>query len=125
MGCAVLNRWPRRLLVAMFLFTCSLGVSAAHSGREPGEQTRRKVATHTVTMRGMSFEPAGLTLRAGDTIIYVNKDVVSHTATSQAGGFDSRGIPPGKSWKVTPRTKGDFAYICSFHPTMQGKMTVK
>ena len=34
--------------------------------------------TYTVTMRGMTYAPATLTVRVGDTIRFVNDDAVNH-----------------------------------------------
>jgi predicted outer membrane protein len=55
----------------------------------------------------------------------VNKDLVPHTATSTAGTFDSKNIQADRSWKLTTRKTGDFAYICTFHPTMKAMLRVK
>ena len=41
-----------------------------------------------------------------------------------SGGFDSKVIQPGTSWKYVARKKGEFPYTCSFHP-MNGKLTVR
>jgi plastocyanin len=57
--------------------------------------------------------------------VWVNKDLVPHTATSKAGGFDSQVIPAEQSWRFTARKKGEFAYICAFHPTMTATLQVK
>lgn len=82
--------------------------------------------THTITIvDAMHYEPAALTVRPGDTIVWVNKDVVQHTATSAAAGFDSPAISPEKSWKVTVKKKGTFGVSCRFHPMMQGTLTVR
>lgn len=102
-------------------------VLIAGIGGAPLEAQRpaaRKPATHTVTIDGSQFSPATLTVKTGDTVIWVNKDILAHTATSASGGFDSTTIQPGKSWKYVAKTKGEFAYICSFHP-MNGKLIVR
>ena len=52
---------------------------------------------HTVTIDGASFSPADLTVKAGDTIVWVNKDLLAHTATAKGGAFDSKVIQPGDS----------------------------
>ena len=57
--------------------------------------------------------------------LVVNKDLVPHTATSKAGGFDSQVIQADKSWRFTVRKKGDFAYVCTFHPTMKATLRVR
>ena len=78
---------------------------------------QRKAATHTITIEGMRVQLEVLTVSPGDTIVWVNKDIVPHTATSKTGGFDSKDIQVDKSWRYTIRKKGSFAYICTFHPT--------
>lgn len=81
--------------------------------------------THTVTIEGMRFQPAMLTVAPGDTVVWINKDVVPHTATSKAGHFDSKGIQADKAWSYTVRETGDFAYICTFHPAMKAILRVE
>jgi plastocyanin len=58
-------------------------------------------------------------------VIWVNKDVVAHTATSQAGHFDSGIIAPGKSWKYKVSRAGESAYTCTYHPTMKATLRVE
>lgn len=80
--------------------------------------------THTVTIEGLQFIPAVLTVKAGDTIVWVNKDLFPHTATA-AGAFDSKSIADGKSWQYTAASKGDYPYTCTFHPTMKATLRVE
>ena len=103
------------LAAALGLIVCSAAVA---SGDRP------KPKTHTVTIEGMRFLPEVLTVVPGDTVVWVNKDLVPHTATSTAGSFDSMEIQADKSWKFTIRKTGDFAYICKFHPTMKAMLRV-
>lgn len=106
----------RTLLVTFGLILCTMAVFAVD---------QRKPKTHTVTIEGMRFQPETLTVERGDTIVWINKDLVPHTATSTAGNFDSKLIEADKSWKYTARKKGDFAYICTFHPTMKAMLQVE
>jgi plastocyanin len=106
----------RTLLVTFGLILCTMVVFAVD---------QRKPKTHTVTIEGMRFQPEMLTVERGDTIVWVNKDLVPHTATSKAGNFDSKLIEADKSWKYTVGNKGDFAYICTFHPTMNAMLQVE
>jgi plastocyanin len=101
------------LLLAAGLLACPAGLGAAPQR-----------ATHTVTIDGARFSPAALTVKAGDTIVWVNKDILAHTATAKDGAFDSKVIQPGKSWRYVVRRKGTSAYTCAFHP-MDGTLTVK
>jgi plastocyanin len=107
--------------VSMFVavlgvIVCTMSAAAALPSR---------AQTHTVTIEGMRFQPEALTVAAGDTIVWVNKDLVPHTATSETGGFDSKEIQPDKSWSYTIRKTGDFAYVCTFHPTMKAMLRVR
>ncbi|KHK59247.1 hypothetical protein PI86_09945 [Burkholderia sp. A9] len=80
--------------------------------------------THRITIEGMRFNPASLTVARGDTIVWVNKDLVAHTATA-AGVFDSHEIAPDASWTYVANTPGRHAYLCTFHPTMKATLIVK
>jgi plastocyanin len=97
------------------LLLCSMGQGAATG----------KPATHTVTIEGMEFKASDLTVKAGDSIVWVNKDMFPHTVTSTANAFDSHSIEPGKSWTFRAATKGEFPYACALHPTMRGTLRVK
>lgn len=56
--------------------------------------------------------------------MWINKDIVPHTATA-TGKFDSKTIESTRSWSYRPRRKGETAYICTLHPTMKGTLRVK
>ena len=81
--------------------------------------------THTVTIDGVKFDPETSTVKAGDTVVWVNKDPFPHTVTSPAGDFDSHAIAAGQTWSYTPTRAGVFPYTCTFHPTMQATLTVE
>jgi plastocyanin len=77
-----------------------------------------------VAIQGMQFEPQSLTARRGDTIVWVNRDLVPHTVTA-APAFDSGAIAPNQKWSYVAREAGQFDYGCSFHPTMKGSLLVE
>lgn len=81
--------------------------------------------THTVTIDASSFTPARLTVAPGDTVIWRNADIIAHTVTSPIGVFDSKEIPPGKTWKYVVPKKGLFEYLCTLHPTMKASLRVR
>ena len=82
-------------------------------------------ATHTVIIEGVQFSPPALTVRAGDAVIWINRDPFPHTATSNQGRFDSHAIEPGRSWTFTPKKAGVISYRCTYHPTMKGTLRVE
>lgn len=82
-------------------------------------------ASHSVIMDGTRFEPQELSVKVGDTVVWTNKDPFPHTATAQAGYFDSKAIAAGKSWKYRATKAGVFPYGCTLRPTMEGTLRVK
>lgn len=81
-------------------------------------------AEDTVTITGFAFQPADLTIAAGSTVTFVNKDGAPHTATDKQGAFDTGRLARGKGAKITFSTAGKFAYLCEIHPSMTGTITV-
>ena len=79
-------------------------------------------ATIEVTIDKLVFSPASIQAKVGDTIEWVNKDVIAHTATVK-GGWDVT-IPPKSTGKVTLKAAGAVDYFCRFHPNMKGHMDV-
>lgn len=80
-------------------------------------------ATHTVTIEGMRFVPETLTVQRGDEVVWVNRDLVPHTATGP--GFDSRSIAAGARWTMRATKPGTHPYVCTFHPTMKATLVVR
>ncbi len=81
-------------------------------------------ATHTVTIEGMQFQPAVLTVKRGDRVVWVNRDVVPHTVKADQA-FASPAIAPGASWTATPKKAGQHDYVCTLHPTMKARLVVQ
>jgi plastocyanin len=81
-------------------------------------------ATHRVTIEGMKFAPAALTVQRGDTIVWENRDMVPHTATAR-GTFDSGPIAAGKSWRYVGSKPGRYEVVCTLHPTMKATLVVE
>ncbi|MGS1008867.1 cupredoxin domain-containing protein [Achromobacter anxifer] len=111
----------RASLVALALSLLLLGGAVAAQQNPPGTQ----LAEHVVTIEGMRFTPATLALKRGDKVTWINKDLVPHTATAVSKAFDSGVIAAGASWTYTVREEGSSAYVCLFHPTMQGTLIVQ
>ncbi|OBQ58472.1 cupredoxin domain-containing protein [Mesorhizobium erdmanii] len=79
-------------------------------------------ATIEVTIDRLVFSPATIEAKVGDTIEWVNKDVVAHTATVK-GGWEVT-IAPKKSASLTLKAPGAVDYFCRFHPNMRGHVNV-
>jgi plastocyanin len=49
---------------------------------------------------------------------------VSHTWTSDSGGWDSETLAPGESYTFAFTSPGTFTYHCDIHPSMTGSVVV-
>ena len=89
-----------------------------------GATDAAKTVTHRVVIDGVKYEPEALTVKRGDTVVWVNKDPFPHTVTAP-GAFDSHNIAAGASWSYVPRKAGDYVYTCTLHPNMKGTLKVE
>jgi plastocyanin len=101
---------PRRLLEIAAVLAPILGAGMAEA------------ETIQVIVDKMMFSPADIKAKAGDTIEWVNNDILAHTATVK-GGFDVM-LPPKKSASLVVEKAGTFDYYCRFHPNMKGRIAV-
>lgn len=103
------------LFLVLFLFSC-------HSSNEKTQANEHY--TDTVAIHMMQFNPSQLTVNKGDTVIWINKDLVPHTVKSYAANeFYSDTINVGKTWKLS--ITDSVSYFCTIHPTMNGKIIIK
>ena len=82
-----------------------------------------RAAVIQVTMDGVSYSPAQVSAHVGDTIEWVNNDILVHTATARSGEWDLV-IEPNQKKSVTLKSAGKVEYYCRYHPNMVGQITV-
>jgi plastocyanin len=76
-----------------------------------------------VRIEDFRYEPTTLTVTPGTVVTWTSEDAAPHTATG--AGFDTERLDKGESSEVTFNTPGTFEYICSYHPSMDGKIVVE
>jgi plastocyanin len=76
-----------------------------------------------VRISDLAFAPTEITIHAGDSIRWVNHDIVDHTATAAQGDFDLS-LPVGKAGVRQFGKPGSYKYFCRFHPNMMGSVNV-
>lgn len=84
-----------------------------------------KAVEVVVTIKALKYSPGTVTIPVGGTVRWINKDGMEHTASADGKGWDSGTIRIGASWARTFETAGTFAYHCTPHPFMTGKVVVK
>jgi plastocyanin len=103
-----------RALLAATAAAVLLPVSAAPAG----------AAGATVNVVNMSFTPSAVKVALGSQVTWTFNDDMAHTTTSNSGLWDSGPHPSGTSYTRTFSSAGTFAYHCSIHPEMHGKVSV-
>jgi plastocyanin len=79
---------------------------------------------HRVIIDAFAFQPAQLTLRPGDLVEWINRDIAPHTASAEKGSWSSGELPRGDRHRRRFTTPGRWSYFCAFHPTMRGEISV-
>jgi plastocyanin len=82
------------------------------------------VRGNEVTIDGFAFQPASLTVTAGTTVTWTNRDEEPHTVAASDGSFHSPGMGTGATFTHTFAAAGTFDYVCSIHPMMRGTVVV-
>ena len=91
----------------------------------PAEAPAPPAGPNAVDINNFAFTPATLTIPAGTTITWTNRDEEPHTVVSNDGStFHSPGMGTGASYTVTFTNTGTFDYVCSIHPFMHGTVVV-
>jgi plastocyanin len=83
-----------------------------------------RAATVQITIQNLVFTPAEAHARVGDTVEWVNKDVLAHTATARNGDWDVM-IGPNKTARLVLKKAGTIDYYCRFHPNMKARLIVE
>lgn len=115
-----------RLIFSSVLVTL-IGMGCTGSQNEsatiPPDNSGNVPELHVVEITQMKFVPDVLNVHKGDTIMWINKDMVDHDVTDEAqNSWTSSRLPSGASWKMVA-TKSE-AYYCSLHIVMKGKIIV-
>lgn len=85
-------------------------------------QTMPVPTTHIVEIQNFVFSPETLSVKAGDRITWVNKDIVPHTATAADKSWDTGNLKPKDSGSITVTKDMTLDYFCRFHPSMKGAL---
>jgi len=117
--------WRLGLRVMLPMIALSLAVSAvsafsAFSAWSGAERTPRR---REIRMRGNSFAPREVRVAVGDTVVWVNGDIVRHNAVRREL-FDSGDLKSGERFAWVPTDTGVVRYQCTIHSRMRGTLRV-
>jgi YVTN family beta-propeller protein len=78
-----------------------------------------------VSIAKFAFEPASITISAGQSITWTNAEPVAHTTTSDDKVWDSGSLSPNGTFTKTFSQPGTYAYHCTIHPFIRGTVIVQ
>jgi plastocyanin len=103
-------------LSALLLAAFTPGVSHADAA----------AASPTIVMaKDFMFAPASMTIAAGSTVTWTNRDDEPHTVVSESGLFRSAALDTNESFSFRFDQPGTYHYACSIHPRMVGTILVQ
>ena len=89
------------------------------------QQPPAAAAAAEVKVDNFSFSPATLTVAAGTTVTWTNRDDIPHNVVSTDKVFKSKVMDTDEKFSYTFTKPGSYAYFCSIHPHMTGTVVVK
>jgi plastocyanin len=103
-------------------FTLIAGTQKGMAAR-PGDMPAGGIE---VKIDNFTFGPATLTVAAGTTVTWTNKDDVPHTVVSDdKTTFRSKALDTGDQFSYTFAKPGKYQYFCSVHPKMTAEVVVQ
>ena len=78
-----------------------------------------------VKIDNFSFSPATITVHAGTTVRWTNRDDIPHTVVSDDKVFKSKALDTDEEFTYTFTKPGTYSYFCSIHPKMTAKVVVQ
>lgn len=104
---------------------CALVVMGAGTACSAPERAEPRPPTHhRIEMRALAFVPEQVKVRPGDTITWLNRDIVPHTATIP-GVVDSGELGAGKDYTVVVEWDSTAHVSCAYHPVMRGELVTR
>lgn len=119
------------LLIVFFMYGCGTPEERAIKVPEADSLNTNAASAlpigpelHVVEIKDMKFQPESLSVKRGDTVMWINHDMVTHCVTEEkTKAWTSSNIVANASWKMV--IKSDADYFCAIHQVMKGKITVQ
>ena len=107
------------------LMTIAMAMLASPSRSAAAGPDQPPSASAEVKIDNFSFGPQTLTVPAGTTVTWTNRDDIPHTIVSTDGVFKSKVRDTDEKFSYTFTKAGTYTYFCSVHPKMTGTIVVQ
>jgi plastocyanin len=107
---------------------CAMGVMLGVAAGSLAVPSPQKAAgtSQQVKIDNFTFAPGAVTVPAGTTVQWVNRDDIPHTVVSDDKiTFKSKALDTDDNFSYTFSKPGTYSYFCSIHPKMTGKVVVE
>jgi plastocyanin len=89
-------------------------------------QNAPQASAGVISIDNFSFGPQTLTVKAGTTVTWTNKDDIPHGIASSNNAFKrSQALDTDDNYSFTFTTPGTYQYFCYLHPHMVGSIVVE
>ena len=109
----------------VFLATLPTIMTVFLAAAVPVAAAAAQPASVDIKIGNFSFAPQEQTVAVGTTVTWTNRDDIPHTVVSTDGIFKSKVLDTDEKFSYTFAKAGTFAYFCSIHPKMTGKIVVQ
>lgn len=100
-------------------------VGSSTTASTPGPTAGGGAAGAQVVMKNLAFDPATVTIKAGESVTWTNQDGMNHTVVADKGEFKSSDLGQGATFTFKFDKAGTYAYHCSIHPSMKATVVVQ
>lgn len=126
----------RRTLVRMFGGAAAVPMLAGCTVLDALEESRTEIEITGLN----TFDPGGVTIKAGESVVWRNRGSSNHNLSTDPAAFDDDvpvqvpdGATPFTSGELVPNDRysvqfdvpGEYIYACTIHPEMFGTITVE
>jgi plastocyanin len=116
----------RIVFMGVLLTALVVGIAGARAGATTAAGTAQAAPeSPDVKIDNFTFGPSDVTVKAGSTITWTNRDDIPHTVVSTDKVFKSKVLDTDDHFSYTFASPGTFTYFCSIHPKMTGRIVVK
>lgn len=117
------------VVIVLAIAACSSGArstvpAAAPSTAASAQASAGGSGSNAVEIKNTAFNPATITVKAGDKVTWTNNDGFAHTVTLDDNSVDSGNLKAGATFDHAFAAAGTFAYRCTIHASMHGTVTV-
>ncbi len=118
-----MQNWIRSTVVFIAAAAILLGTGERRYTLAAGQE--KPPAAAEVKIDNFTFGPATVTVAAGGTVTWINRDDIPHTVVSTDKLFKSKALDTDDKYSYTFAKAGTYSYFCGLHPKMTGTVVVK